>query len=62
MTDNFTPLMRVVVAAALLLATATLMLVAVKTARAFGLPAADHPAPVVTFAVPLRQRSAVLAR
>jgi hypothetical protein len=38
------------------------MLVAVKTARASGLRGADHPAPVVTFAVPLRQRSAVLAR
>jgi hypothetical protein len=34
MTDNFTPVVRVVVVAALLLATATLMLVAVKTARA----------------------------
>ena len=34
MTDNFTPLMRVVVVVALLLATATLMLVAVNTARA----------------------------
>jgi hypothetical protein len=36
MTDSFMPLMRALVAAALLLATATLMLVAVNTARAAG--------------------------
>ncbi len=36
MTDSFTPLMRALVAAALLLATATLMLVALNTARAAG--------------------------
>ena len=36
MTDSFTPVMRALVAAALLLATATLMLVAVNTARAAG--------------------------
>ena len=36
MTDAFTPVMRALVAAALLLATATLMLVAVNTARAAG--------------------------
>ena len=36
MADSFTPLMRALVAAALLLASATLMLVAVKTARAAG--------------------------
>ncbi len=34
MTDHFTPVMRALVAAALLLASATLMLVAVNTARA----------------------------
>ena len=39
MTDNFTPVMRALVVAALLLATATLMLVAVNTARAAGVPA-----------------------
>ena len=33
MTDSFTPVMRALVAATLLLATATLMLVAVNTAR-----------------------------
>ena len=36
MTDSFTPVMRALVAATLLLATATLMLVAVNTARAAG--------------------------
>jgi hypothetical protein len=36
MTDSFTPMMRALVAAALLLAIATLMLVAVNTARAAG--------------------------
>ena len=36
MTDRFTPVMRALVAASLLLATATLMLVAVNTARAAG--------------------------
>ena len=36
MTDHFTPFMRALVVAALLLATATLMLVAVNTARANG--------------------------
>jgi hypothetical protein len=36
MADSFTPLMRALVAAALLLASATLMLVAVNTARAAG--------------------------
>jgi len=36
MTDRFTPVMRALVAATLLLATATLMLVAVNTARAAG--------------------------
>ncbi len=36
MTDSFTPLLRALVAAALLLASATLMLVAVNTARAAG--------------------------
>jgi hypothetical protein len=36
MTDSFTPVMRALVAATLLLATATLMLVAVNTARAVG--------------------------
>jgi hypothetical protein len=36
MTDHFTPFMRALVAATLLLATATLMLVAVNTARANG--------------------------
>jgi hypothetical protein len=36
MTDCFTPVMRALVAASLLLATATLMLVAVNTARAAG--------------------------
>jgi hypothetical protein len=36
MTDHFTPVMRALVAAALVLATATLMLVAVNTARASG--------------------------
>jgi hypothetical protein len=36
MTDSFTPFMCVLVAATLLLATATLMLVAVNTARAAG--------------------------
>lgn len=36
MTDNFTPVMRALVVATLLLATATLMLVAVNTARAAG--------------------------
>jgi hypothetical protein len=36
MTDHFTPVMRALVVAALLLATATLMLVAVNTARATG--------------------------
>jgi hypothetical protein len=36
MADNFTPVMRALVAAALLLAIATLMLVAVNTARAAG--------------------------
>ena len=36
MTDHFTPVMRALVAAALLVATATLMLVAVNTARATG--------------------------
>ena len=36
MTDSFTPVMRAFVAATLLLATATLMLVAVNTARAAG--------------------------
>jgi hypothetical protein len=36
MTDSFTPVMRALVAATLLLATATLMLVAVSTARAAG--------------------------
>lgn len=36
MTDSFTPYMRALVAATLLLATATLMLVAVNTARAAG--------------------------
>jgi hypothetical protein len=41
MTENFTPLMRAFVVAALLLATATLMLVAVNTARAAGALALD---------------------
>jgi hypothetical protein len=41
MADNFTPVMRALVAAALLLATATLMLVAVNTARAAGALAID---------------------
>jgi hypothetical protein len=36
MTDSFTPVMRALVAATLLLATATVMLVAVSTARAAG--------------------------
>jgi hypothetical protein len=36
MTDSFTPVMRALVAAALLLATATLMLVTLSTARAAG--------------------------
>ena len=36
MTDRFTPVARALVAASLLLATATLMLVAVNTARAAG--------------------------
>jgi hypothetical protein len=36
MTDHFTPVLRALVAGALLLATATLMLVAVNTARAHG--------------------------
>ena len=36
MTDSFTPLVRALVVATLLLATATLMLVAVNTARATG--------------------------
>jgi hypothetical protein len=36
MTDRFTPVMRAFVAATLLLATATLMVVAVNTARAAG--------------------------
>jgi hypothetical protein len=36
MTDSFTPTLRALVAATLLLATATLMLVAVNTARAAG--------------------------
>jgi Domain of unknown function (DUF4189) len=36
MTDSFTPIMRALVVVALLLATATLMLVAVNTARAAG--------------------------
>ena len=36
MTDSFTPFMRALVVATLLLATATLMLVAVNTARAAG--------------------------
>ncbi len=36
MTDRFTPVVRALVAASLLLATATLMLVAVNTARAAG--------------------------
>ena len=39
MTDRFTPVMRALVAASLLLATATLMLVAVNTARAAEAPA-----------------------
>ena len=39
MTDRFTPVLRALVAASLLLATATLMLVAVNTARAAGAPA-----------------------
>jgi len=39
MTDSFTPFMRALVVATLLLATATLMLVAVNTARAAGAPA-----------------------
>ena len=38
MTDSFLPLMRALVAGALLLATATLMLVAVKTVRASAEP------------------------
>ena len=39
MTDIYTPVVRALVAASLLLATATLMLVAVNTARAAGAPA-----------------------
>jgi hypothetical protein len=39
MTDIYTPVVRALVAASLLLATATLMLVAVNTARAAGPPA-----------------------
>jgi hypothetical protein len=42
MTDRFTPVMRAVVAVSLLLATATLMLVAVNTARAAGAPAVGN--------------------
>jgi hypothetical protein len=38
MTDSFLPMMRALVAGALLLATATLMLVAVKTVRASAEP------------------------
>ena len=45
MTDRFTSMMRALVAASLLLATATLMLVAVSTARAAGTlaPTAGSP-------------------
>ena len=39
MTDIYTPVVRALVAASLLLASATLMLVAVNTARAAGAPA-----------------------
>ena len=42
MADNFTPVMRALVVAALLLASATLMLVAVNTARAAGAPTAGN--------------------
>jgi hypothetical protein len=44
MTNIYAPLMRVLVAVALVLATATLMFVAVNTARANALPATHiHP-------------------
>jgi hypothetical protein len=52
MTDNFTPVVRVVVVAALLLATATLMLVAVKTARAGSARAIGNPG---SYSLPDRQ-------
>jgi hypothetical protein len=45
MTDRFTSMMRALVAASLLLATATLMLVAVNTARAADAPAATAGSP-----------------
>ena len=49
MTDRFTPVARALVAASLLLATATLMLVAVNTARAAGTSAAGKACVIQAF-------------
>ncbi len=53
MTDSFTPLLRVLVVAALLLATASLMAAVVSTARAGGMVTASAPNAAFPVAVSL---------